>query len=231
MKKLSLIAVVFMVFFSLAACGSGDKVTDTYNNKTDYSGEQGYQNWYYLYTDSEMEKINYMIFDTDFCTWRSDDENCLIEYHIAHPGELTQAVYAWKAPASGSISYTMKVQRRPVDPVGISADGVYVYITAEKSAVDLDWEVIESTDLSVKTYEGSYTVSNGEFVYFVLNSGGNYIVDQTYFDITVKHTYAGAGSDKKGLTVWAVIAGAAGILAGGALIAVRLILNRSKKNA
>lgn len=160
-----------------------------FNTSTDYSGEQGFRNWYYMSARDELSEAEYMIYDTEMCTWRMSDVNCLIEPNIIHPGQLDQVIRAWKVPADGSLVITSTIQRRPVDRNGIGQDGCFAYIALNDEDY-IDEKVIGGTDLNKYELGGEVTLKKGEMVYFVLNCSGNYTFDQTYWDITIEYTPA-----------------------------------------
>lgn len=192
MKKFIAILFVTISLLTLALCGCGSKTPDklnadgeiTYNTRQDYSGIQGYKNWYYLTARDSLEDTEYMIWDEEMCTWRMNDINCLIEPNIVHPGQLDQVIRAWKAPANGKVSYDSQLQRRPVNRNGIGQDGCYVYVALSDDEVLYD-NVFDQLDLDMHDISGQVNVKKGEMIYFVLNCNGNYTFDQTYWDITI----------------------------------------------
>lgn len=200
MKRLSVILLSIMLCLAAASCsGSGNTSSSTgeempktqvFNSMTDYSGVQGYRNWYYLSARDYLSEAEYMIWDADMCTWRMSDPNCLIEYNIVHPGQLDQVVRAWRAPAAGSVSFTTKLQRRPVDRNGQGQDGCYAYIALGDEDDDvLSRLVVPGTDIKLhEEMHGELEVQEGQMIYYVLNCSGNYTFDQTYWEINIVFT-------------------------------------------
>lgn len=188
-----LACVLMLVMFACVGCGdrkggSGTTPTDasgTYNTRTDYSGIQGYRNWYYLTARDSLDDAEYMIWDEEMCTWRMNDVNCLIEPNIVHPGQLDQVIRAWRAPCKGTVTYTSVIQRRPVSRNGIGQDGCYAFIALDDKTY-LDEKIIGPVDISIYNMDGETTVKEGDKIYFVLNCNGNYTFDQTYWEITVE---------------------------------------------
>ncbi len=164
---------------------SGNEAEEVWNSWEDFSGIQGYKNWYYLHGADDLSTAQYMIFDIDYCVWRSGaDENCLMEKHISHPGQLIQAIRAWRAPYSGTFSVETDIQRRPV---AYGGDGNYCYISKGFDDV-LDDIVLTTDDLDIVSFDiaNGVQMQEGEVLYFVLNCSGNYTNDQTYWNITIK---------------------------------------------
>lgn len=194
-KIVAILCVLGALFTMLFACGN--KKTDengaenfngvVYNSTKDFSGEQGYKNWYYLTARDSLDKTDYMTWDSEMCTWRTKDINCLIEPHIIHPAQLDQVIRAWKAPQDGRIVITTILQRRPVNKNGVGQDGCYAYIALNDDDV-LNEKIVDATDLEYHYINASAEVKKGQFVYFVFNCNGNYTFDQTYWDLTVKYS-------------------------------------------
>ena len=197
MKKRVLCVACVLLFGLAAALGCGGSGTgtdgpgtDVYNTVSDYSGIQGYRNWYYLTARDALSEAEYMIWDAEMCTWRMSDINCLIEPHIVHPGQLDQVIRAWKAPADGRVVFHSKLQRRPVNRNGIGQDGCYIYVaTGDEDDDILAEQTFGALDLELHDIDGELDVKQGEMIYFVLNCSGNYTFDQTYWEITVEHTH------------------------------------------
>ena len=195
MKKLVSIISSLLLLFGVCGCSSGTNAdlsgtTQIFNTMTDYSGVQGYKNWYYLVAEDELSNAQYMIYDADMCTWRTSDTNCLIEYHIVHPGQLQQVIRAWKAPADGNAVFTSQLQRRPVSITGGGADGCYAFVAIGDNDEDVLFEQAYSArDIEIHDIDGEAQLKKGEMIYFVLNCSGNYTFDQTYWNITVNFTF------------------------------------------
>lgn len=70
MKKFILVAMTFAMLFGACACSRETEqekpTTDdrVYNNVADFSSQQGWNGWYYMYRDS-MGEIYKMTFDLD----------------------------------------------------------------------------------------------------------------------------------------------------------------------
>lgn len=192
-KRFARIFATLILAFALlwcAGCGrnaDNDSSAGTYNSRADYSGVQGYKGWYYLTARDSLAESEYMIWDSNMCTWRMNDVNCLIEPNIVHPGQLDQAVRAWRAPADGTVEFKSVIQRRPFNRNGVGQDGVYAFIATSDDNV-LDELLITATDLEFYDMDGSVKLKAGESIYFVLNCNGNYTFDQTYWDITINFT-------------------------------------------
>ncbi|MBQ7165112.1 MAG: hypothetical protein IJR61_07265 [Clostridia bacterium] len=199
--KIFSIFCVLTIMFTAGSCGIKEtpaaettdgaeqtprKIYARYNNREDFSGEQGYKNWYYLTARDSLDDTQYMIWDSEMCTWRAKDPNCLVEANIAHPAQLDQVIRAWKAPADGAISIRTVVQRRPVNRNGVGQDGCYVYIATGDDDIVIE-RIIDSTDLAFHDLNADITIKKGQFVYFVLNCNGNYTFDQTYWNITITY--------------------------------------------
>lgn len=184
------IGIMLIVLACLCtACGDnggkgGNTYDGEYNSRADYSGEQGYRNWYYLTARDSLDEAEYMIWDGKMCTWRMNDVNCLIEPNIVHPGQLDQVVRAWRAPVDGKVTFSSVIQRRPFNRNGVGQDGCYAFIATSDDNV-LDELLIGSVDLEKYEMSGSVNLTAGESVYFVLNCNGNYTYDQTYWEITI----------------------------------------------
>ncbi len=197
MKKLASFALFLILitsmFFTGCDCScsnesSSGPQTHVYNTFDDYSGVQGYKNWYYLAGEDDLSTAEYMVFDTYFYAWRTAlDMNCLAEKMIVHPGQLVQSIRAWKAPYDGTVKIESKVQRRPV---GYGGDGCYLYISLgyEDTISSL---VLSTDDLDMIDFnaDSEIDVKKGDMLYFVMNCSGNYTFDQTYWNVTITHNY------------------------------------------
>lgn len=191
--RILLVALLAVAVFSCIGCRDASdavgEVNGTYNSRADYSGVQGYRNWYYLTARDSLTETEYMIWDADMCTWRMNDVNCLIEPNIVHPGQLDQVIRAWRAPTKGTVRYHSVIQRRPVDRNGIGQDGCYAFIALSDDEF-LDEKLIAPTDIELYDMDGNAKLNSGQMIYFVLNCNGNYTFDQTYWEITVEFTAA-----------------------------------------
>ncbi len=180
------------MFIGCSGAGSddGSAKTQTFNSRTDYSGIQGYRNWYYLSARDDLSSAEYLIWDDVMCTWRTaKDTNCLIEAHIVHPGQLDQVIRAWKAPADGEAEFTTILQRRPVNRNGVGQDGCFAFVTAGESEDEYIAELaVGALDLDEHHIDGKVSLKEGEMLYFVFNCNGNYTFDQTCWEITINFT-------------------------------------------
>lgn len=194
-KTVFFLVMLLLCFCFIAGCSdegktSGTTGTETFNSRTDYSGVQGYRNWYYLTARDELSQSEYLIWDDVMCTWRtSKDTNCLIEPHIVHPGQLDQVIRAWEAPADGTAVFTTSLQRRPVNKNGIGQDGCFAYVVSGEDEADYVAELtVGALDLDKNNIDGEAVLQKGQMLYFVLNCNGNYTFDQTYWEITINFT-------------------------------------------
>lgn len=194
-KIVSFVCIV-SIFLSFSGCQNSSNGNDNdkvfgketvYNSVVDYSGEQGYKNWYYLTARDTLEETEYMVYDSEMCTWRTKDINCLIEPHIWHPGQLDQVIKAWKAPEDGRIVIKSELQRRPVNKNGSGQDGCYVYIALNDDDILCEL-IVDALDLDYHNLNTAIEVEKGQFVYFVLNCNGNYTYDQTYWEMIIEYS-------------------------------------------
>lgn len=188
-EKGLILALALVLCLTAFACEGGKTTGEepkVYNTVADYSGIQGYRNWYYLTARDTLTEAQPMIWDDVMCTWRMNDINCLIEPHIVHPGQLDQVIRAWKAPKDGKIAFTSQLQRRPVNPNGVGQDGCEVYV-AKTDDDYLFSQVYDALDLELHEIGGETDMKAGEMIYFVLSCSGNYTFDQTYWEITIEY--------------------------------------------
>lgn len=191
MKKNSVVAILLagIMAFALSGCnkvGAVVEVLPSYNNITDFSNQQGFRNWYYLYTRSDEDGLQKMVFDNDSLRYNGRDLFSFVEMYQMHPGNNGETILAFKAPKSGKIDITGKLTRCPTDFAAATADGVFVYV----AGTNLDDDYLFSQTLAKdkrETVEFSLSreVKQGDFTYFVLNANGNNSFDNTKFDITI----------------------------------------------
>ena len=192
MKKLLLMILSVCMLFAFAACresGEGPSVPSTddrvYNNVADFSSQQGWNGWYYLYRDS-MGEIYSMTFDLDTGRWNGRDFYCYNSIGEQHPGNNTETIIAWKATVNGTVSVSGSVVRNPVDWKG---DGVFYYVTLNQTE-DEDYlfsTVVEALNKDPYAIEFETQVKAGDILYFCINGNVNNSYDSTCSNITIQY--------------------------------------------
>ena len=76
-------------------------LSTTYHAQDDFSGTQGYRNWYYLYGSGTP-----MTFDATAGWWRGNETYLVLWNYGGHPGNGSDAIRRWVAPQAGSVRIT-----------------------------------------------------------------------------------------------------------------------------
>lgn len=191
MKKFILVAMTFAMLFGACACSRETEqekpTTDdrVYNNVADFSSQQGWNGWYYMYRDS-MGEIYKMTFDLDSGRWNGRDFYCYNAIGEQHPGNNTETLIAWQASVDGTVSVTGSVVRNPVDWAG---DGVFYYVTLGETD-DEDYlfsTVVEEDEREPYAIEFETPVKAGDMLYFCINGNASNSYDSTCSNITIQY--------------------------------------------
>lgn len=191
MKKILLTILTLSMLFALAACGgSGEQAgpaTDdrVYNNVADFSSQQGWNGWQYLYRDS-MGEIYKMTFDLDTGRWNGRDFYCYNAIGEQHPGNNTETIIGWQATVDGTVSVSGSVVRNPVD---WSGDGIFYYVTLNQTE-DEDYlfsTVVEAQEREPYPFAFETKVKAGDILYFCINGNVNNSYDSTASNITIEY--------------------------------------------
>ena len=192
MKKFVLIAIVFALLLAVCACAPDEEqsqqpATDdrVYNNVADFSTQQGWNGWYYMYRDSMGEVYN-MTFDLDAGRWNGRDFYCYNSIGEQHPGNNTETLIVWKATVDGTVAVSGSVVRNPVDWGG---DGVFYYVTLGVSEEEeyLFSTVVEEDEREPYAIEFETPVKAGDLICFCINGNANNSYDSTCSNITIQY--------------------------------------------
>lgn len=144
----------------------------TYLASSDFSGTQGYKNWYYQQTDGSTY--------TD-CTWNQGyyrwegSQPCLaIGNNSMHPETGYSPVRKWVAPNAGTVRITGTVQV-PSD----GGDGVIPRVLLNASPV---WNPGTVSYGSPQSHDITISVAAGDSLYFILDKNSSIMADFTFWD-------------------------------------------------
>ena len=157
--------------------------TTTYHAQDDFSGTQGYRNWYYLYGSGTP-----MTFDSTAGWWRGNETWLLLWDNGGHPGNGADAIRRWVAPQAGSVRITGNAS-------DINAGcGGGVSVSIAKNATVLWQQTLANGNTAGVGFDLTTTVVQGDGVNFSVNRGpdGNNSCDATGFDPTIVFTPAAA---------------------------------------
>ncbi len=157
----------------------------TFQASTDFSGTQGYKNWYYLDGDLTTSLTYYASHakcGSNPC-WRGSETYQLVAKAFQHPGHTRNSVRAWKAPSGGSVTITGTVK----DLHTTCGDGVAASI---KKDATLLWSAsIANGDTTGKSFSVNTSLASGQYLYFILNRGvSDNNCDSTVFDPKIEFT-------------------------------------------
>jgi len=142
---LSVFAVVVMAEDKTPAPG------DTYSPYV--SEEQGFDGWYFMAAPENTDFLEYLPFYADG-RWWAGENNFQMGSHAdnqIHPGLNYDAVLAWEAPASGSVTVSF--------PGGI---GVNDSSSVERPGDGVTFGVFYQDDTGIRTLLGMTDIGNGE---------------------------------------------------------------------
>jgi hypothetical protein len=151
----------------------------TYHAQDDYSGIQGYRNWYYLYGSGTP-----MTFDSTAGWWRGNETWLVLWESGALPGNGSDAIRRWVAPQTGSVRITGNAG----DIDARCGGGVMVSIA--KNATVLWQQTLANGNTAGIGFDLTTTVLQGDGVNFSVSRGpdGNNNCDATGFDPTIVFT-------------------------------------------
>lgn len=132
---------------------------NTYIASADFSGTQGFRQWYYL--DSLGNNLTY---NSAGSSWGGS--GFLTIWNVGgHPSTTLDAVRRWDAPDNGTIQITGSVS----DAHGGCGDGVTA--TIKKDSTTLFTQSLSDGDTTGVTYSLSTAVTTGQHIDFIINRG------------------------------------------------------------
>ncbi|HEY3104654.1 MAG TPA: Ig-like domain-containing protein, partial [Pyrinomonadaceae bacterium] len=151
--------------------------SQTFKASTDFSGGQGYRNWYYLDSNGSQ-----MAFDTANNLWQGSETYLQLWSGGGHPGNYLEAVRQWRAPSGGSIRITGNAS----DAATTCGDGVVASI---KRGSQVLWQqTIENGNTSGFAFDITANVAPGDRLNFAINARSACWCDSTNFDPTITFT-------------------------------------------
>jgi len=176
---------VFMPTIVLTTSGGGGGSSATYSAVADFSGVQGQQGWYYLSSTGTQ-----LTWNGNF--WSGTDGYIGLWNDGGHPGNSTDAVRRWVAPAAGSVQITGTTFD---GDTSCGIDGVQV--TIKKNGAVLWQQTIAAGDTTGYSFNLSNTVVTGDQLDFVTNKLTTSACDNTVFMPTIVLT-TGSGGGSSG---------------------------------
>lgn len=154
----------------------------TYNYPSGFSSAQGVNQW--SYHQLQGSAYSPMTWDAASNAWHGSDGNFPIlgENGSVHPGNASDAVIRWTAPAAGSLNITGTV----ADTDGTCGDGIVASVL--KNGTTLWSATVENGDGAGKNHSITATVSSGDTINFTLNRRSEYSCDSTRWDPTITLT-------------------------------------------
>lgn len=172
----ALIAVVFVALPSLALAAA------TYTFSTGFSTTQGANQWSYYQLQNSAYSL--MTWDSAANVWRGVDGGFpfIGADGSLHPGNASDAVIRWTAPASGTLDVTGTV----ADTDGTCGDGITASIVKNGT---MPWSAtLENGDGVGKSPSITKNVSSGDTIDFILNRRSEYECDSTRWNPTITLT-------------------------------------------
>ncbi len=172
------VTVAFLASRSGTLQGGYAAAAQTFQASTDFSGAQGYKNWYYL--DGSGGNLTYIAGGSPL--WRGSEQDAIIWPGNAHPGNNTDVVRRWKAPEAGTVNITGTVK----DADGGCGDGVNASI--KKDATVLWSASVANGNMVGASFNLITSLAGGQAINFVLNKGTDNYCDTTQFDPKIVFT-------------------------------------------
>lgn len=142
-----------------------------YRASADFSGNQGYKNWYY-----QDDNGNSLTYDPANSRWQGTQSNHALWKDGGHPGTSRAARRRWIAPIDGTIRITGNVK----DTDSRGGDGVRVLIRKNGNTF---WDrIIQNSDITGYNFDLTKTINAGDKIDFTINPRSNNNNDSTYFD-------------------------------------------------
>ncbi|MBP1994421.1 hypothetical protein [Paenibacillus eucommiae] len=160
--------------------GPGGPTTINYQASSGFSGTQGQNQWYYMYGNGST--YTNMTWDGANSRWYGAGSYNWVSAGVMHPGNTTDAVRKWVAPASGSITITGNVAKNDVG----GGDGVNAQIIHNTTNIyNQDIAYNNSTGYDVNL---TLSVTAGDAIYFRLNRKSTQTFDLTNWDPVIAFT-------------------------------------------
>lgn len=152
----------------------GDQAGSTWQQKPDFSGEQGQNQWTYASTNgSTLRKMTYRSSDR---AWVGTQPLCLIGAGWMHPAIGCDPLLSWTSPIDGLVLLSGQVY----DQDSNGGDGVIVTVLKGEEVL---WEqTIDNGDATRYTLDIPVEVTKGDELFFRVNMRGNANNDSTYFN-------------------------------------------------
>lgn len=160
--------------------GGGGGSSTTYNAQADFSSTQGQQGWYYLSSTGAQ-----LTWNGNF--WAGTDGYIGLWNDGGYPGNSTDSVRRWVAPAAGSVQITGQA----ILAETCGGDGTTV--TVKKNGMVL-WTEALPVHTVVHSFSLSNTVVANDQLDFVTNRTGTSFCDNTIFTPTIVLTTGSGGS-------------------------------------
>lgn len=159
-------------------------LNDTAAPGLDFSSVQGTNNWFYkqgngtTYTD--------MTWNSTQNAWVGAYTNNLISASEFMQPDTNDAVRAWKAPYSGTVQIKGHVNKWDIT----GGDGVKVKIMKNDIQIwpSSGWESLAYNDKVGLLQDFNIKVSQGDYIYYVVNQNSNSANDNTFWDTSISYT-------------------------------------------
>ena len=173
--------VCVSLLLSAAGCkDSGDEYTQ-FNNKADFSSQQGYKGWSYLFGTVSFQPSS-MTYNEYMCSYYSTYTAVTGSEWKPHQNE--DIILRYEAQRSGKATVKYAINLEGIQLEG--DDGVLFSVFGKNVNTALsETSLIGNGEESRDAKELSVHLKKGEYLYFVLNAGYGSENDLTNVDITV----------------------------------------------
>ena len=193
MKKfiVSIIAILFSLTLTVVgntatASAEGKKtITNDFISDWNYYSENfdDYVNSNWTYCCGTLDEYYEMSYFAPQKMWVGTEAYCEISNALPHPGTNEMIIVIWTAPCGGTLSFDFTA-RKKYHGVGDGSAAI-VYNQDKELLFEAFMAVGDSEE---KKYSTSYSIKEGDKVYFVLDYIGNNWEDSTVFDIQITLT-------------------------------------------
>jgi hypothetical protein len=154
----------------------------SFTRSDSFTSTNGNGNWYYRFGSAPYTLLTNMTWNTASSVWQGTEKNLQITSGGMHPGSSSDAVIAWVAPYTGTVTVTGTVK----DGNTSCGDGVIASIRHNNSQV---WKVtILNGDTTGSSHNLNRSVTVGDTLYFVVNKNKDNTCDSTGWNPTIAYT-------------------------------------------
>ena len=179
--KVSIILVFLMLTAYVFSINILADTQDTYRFSSGFSSTQGLNQWYYKQWNGSS--YSDMTWDLTNGYWKGAQSYCIVGNWWAHP-DTNDAVIAWKAPKSGTITVRGHMEHSGNHDL---SDGVKTLIKKNSTQV---WPSSGTQDIMggfMATHVFQVAVVTDDYIYFHLNKNSTITADTTRWDPVISY--------------------------------------------